>query len=365
MMEMMYPDLFDSEDSMVGTASHELGESMVRSHAAGGADFPMPDDTIGQMASNGVLITQEMYDGAKMYADAMRDIMVETGVFGGKNLRIEQRVAMPRIHAESWGTPDFALFDSKSLTIYLTDYKFGHRIVEVFECWQLIEYSVGLLDEFTKGGGWVDQQITIVFTIVQPRAFHREGPIRSWTVNASDLRAYVNILTATEAAALGPDPMFCVGSECRDCSGRHVCELLQSSAYDVVEYTGKSTPVELTAPALGRELYTLTQAATLLKARITGLSAQAEGIIHTGQVVPGWKLEAGQGHQKWTVTAVEAIGLGDMLGVDLRKPETPCTPKQAISKGIDASVISGYSETPSTGLRLVPDNGNKAKEVFN
>jgi hypothetical protein len=56
--------------------------------------------------------------------------------------------------------------------------------------------------------------------------------------------------------------------------------------------------------------------------------------------------------------------MGDMMGIDLRKPPAPCTPKQAIAKGIDSAVISQYSETPAGALKLVADNGNKAREVF-
>ena len=55
--------------------------------------------------------------------------------------------------------------------------------------------------------------------------------------------------------------------------------------------------------------------------------------------------------------------MGDMLRHDLRNTK-PITPKQALKLGIDEAVITEYSSTPRTGLTLVPDNGNKAKQLF-
>jgi hypothetical protein len=55
--------------------------------------------------------------------------------------------------------------------------------------------------------------------------------------------------------------------------------------------------------------------------------------------------------------------MGDMLGKDLRKKEA-ITPKQAIKLGVDETVIKAYSTQPRTGVKIVPDNGNKAKQVF-
>lgn len=362
MMEALHPETEESDDAKEGTASHELAAMMVRSYARAGLEWP--GNAVGRAASNGVIWSEESFEGALMYADHVREIMTRTGVFGGPGLCIEQRVNIPRIHSESWGTPDLTLFDPSAGVLYVVDYKFGHRVVDVVENWQLIEYAIGRLDEITGGNGLQDQHIRIVMTVVQPRAYHRKGPIRSWEVWGSDLRPYANTLEATEAAALGPNPTTRTGPECLDCSARHACETLQQAAMGAIAYVGKPTPALLPPMAMGLEKRLLEQAATLIKARLTGLDAQIEATIRSGQVVPGWGLEPGQTRQRWTVPADEVFTLGDMVGVNLRKPAEPVTPKQAIKAGIDETVINAYSETPSGAMKLVEQSSAATAAIF-
>ena len=356
----MHPDTEETDAALEGTASHELAAVMVRSMARAMTGFPERDKTVGQCAENGWEWDDESYDGALMYAETVREVMIRTGVF---NPSIEQRVSIDRIHPESWGTPDCALWDSKNATLYVYDYKYGHKVVEAFENWQLIEYTTGILDELTAGNGLVDQTIKVVMTIVQPRAFHRSGPVRSWTVTASDLRGYVNQLIDVEAAALGDDPTTCTGGECSDCSARHACDTHGQAAMGALHYLGQPTPAPLDADSLAIELRMMRDAFVLIKARKSGLEAQAEGLIASGETVKGYALEAGQGRQRWTVSAEEVFGMGDLVGIELRKT-APITPKQALTAGIDASVISGYSETPSTALKLVESTKTTAHAVF-
>ena len=56
--------------------------------------------------------------------------------------------------------------------------------------------------------------------------------------------------------------------------------------------------------------------------------------------------------------------MGDLLGEDIRKPAQLDTPAQCRKKGIDDAVIALYSETPKTAIKLVKDDGSKARQVF-
>ena len=50
--------------------------------------------------------------------------------------------------------------------------------------------------------------------------------------------------------------------------------------------------------------------------------------------------------------------------VDPRKPVDLDTPTKLIKLGIDETVINLYSETPSTGFKLVEMSGAKLRNIF-
>ena len=364
LMELMHPETEESQKSKDGTATHQLGEMMIDSFARGGVSFPAPEQVVGQTADNGVVWEQWMYDAALLYAEDVRDVMQSTGVFGGPNLKIEQRVHNRRIHEESWGTPDCSLFDQRQGVLYVWDGKFGHKVVDAFENWQMVEYATGLVDEITGGNGWEEQHIRLVLTIIQPRAQHRDGPVRRWRLQASDLRPYANYMEWVEHRALSGEAACRTGPECKHCSARGACDTLAQAVGDAGQYVSQPISVELSPQDLAVELNIVRTLAKVIEARKDGLEAQAEGMITAGHDIPGFALERGQGRQKWNTSDDQVFALGDMLGIDLRNPPQPVTPKQAIKKGIDESVIKDYSETPSTGLKLVESNKTVAATVF-
>ena len=358
-MEMMYPETEESDAAREGTASHELAAVMAESASRARTDWPT--HAVGQAASNGVVWSQESYDGAEMYAEDIYDVMTSTSVFTPK---IEQRVDISCIHSASWGTPDCWLFDKNLWTLYVWDYKFGHRPVEVRDNWQMTEYVAGILAIIEAEHDLGDNYIKVVMTIVQPRAPHRDGPIRRWTVRASGLRPAFERLIDVEAAALGPDPGTCTGAECRDCAARHACDTLQAADGSVMDFVGTPIPVNLDADALGTELVLLNKAEAILKARKSGLTAQAEGLIQSGENVPGFALEQGYGRQKWSEDSASIVQMCDLLGIDVRKPVEPKTPKQVLKLGVDESVIKEYSFIPRTDAKLVPSTQTLASAVF-
>ena len=362
-LELMYPEQYESDASREGTASHELAERLLDC-ARRGQPYPTADEVVGQTASNGVVWRIDSYEGARMYAEDVAAVMHSTRVFGGPGLLIEQRVHASRVHAESWGTPDCALYDKEAHALYLWDYKFGHGPVEVVENWQLLTYAQGVIERlFGDKAGLLDGKLRIVLRIVQPRAIHRDGPIRQWALDDGLLRGYVNTLADVEAAALGDNPPTRVGPMCKYCNARHACATLQAAAWQAVELSGTATPAELDGPGMSVEIRQLRAAKAVLEARLSGVEAQAEQTIREGKPVPGWALEGQRGRERWTVEPDELFAIGDMMQVDLRNV-SPCTPKQAIKRGIDASVIKEYSDTPQTGVKLVESTKTAAHAAF-
>lgn len=362
-MAQTYPDTEESQASREGTAAHEIGAQLITDAKTNRVQNHSASDWVGITASNGVLFTEEMFDSAKEYADDVIRVMRKKSIFGGEHLRIEQRVEIPKVHEINWGTPDCCIYHAAGNALYLWDFKHGFEVVEAFENWQGLDYLAGIID-LLGIDGHTDQVTTVHLRIAQPRAFHREGTIREWVVTASDLRAYFNTLNANAHEALGPNAKFRTGSHCKYCTGRHACPAALKAGLGMYEAVSKPVPVELSPDALGLQLSIVKRARKQLEYLESGFETQASALIKKGVMVPGWSVEQKIGRQKWDKPVEEVIALGYMLNLDLRKPVDAITPMQAKKLGIDDAVIMAYSTHPRTGLAIVPDNGNKAKQVF-
>lgn len=337
-MRKLYPDDEDSPSAMEGTAAHWVASEMLlgRTHTA------------GELAPNGIAVTEEMLDGAEMYADALAPYL--------DGAKIETQIRCANVHADCYGTPDFIRLNQDTMVV--ADYKYGHRHVEVFENWQLIAYAEGEMFYWHGNGN-----LKIIFLIVQPRSYHRDGPVREWHLPASELPSYVERLRAACIAAEQPDAPCVPSIHCQDCSASHACQALQNAAYSALDIAGQSAPLELTPEATGLELRIIEWAMERLKARQSGLAEQAQSLLRSGTSVPGYALEAGTGREKWAKSVDEVIALGSMMGVNVSKPGV-ITPKQAIKAGLPAELVRTYSETPVGEVKLVRSNEKQLRKVF-
>lgn len=348
-MSELYPETETSEASREGTAAHEVMEALLKD----GELFP-----IGHICSNGVAVTDDMVYGATLIANAVREVR---GPTSNGELRVEQRIDMPSIHPDCWGTPDVSLYIGSELHVW--DYKFGYGFVEVYKNWQLIEYVEGLLRHYDIDG-YADQHLMIHMHIVQPRCYHPEGQIRTWSIRASDMRALFNEARAFEAAAAADNAPCRVSEECNHCPARHACPTLQHAALNACDRAGESNPFDLPPDALGYEAATLDRSITLMQARMTGLQAQIESKLQAGQFVPHWALKRGQGKTIWRVPAEQVAAFGDMMGVDLRKKMDVITPTQAKKLKLDVALIEPFTEYVPGSLKVERDDGSLAARVF-
>lgn len=354
-LEARYPETEESPDARDGTAAHWAVSETLAGRLV----------DVGEMAPNGIFLTKEMVDGADLICD---DITRELAglPFGLKPSQgqIEQRVQIPAIHSQSWGTPDysFCVQAGERTTILLYDYKFGHKHVEVYENWQLIEYLAGVMN--TLPWPVKDQFIDVRARIVQPRSFHRDGPVRRWDFNASAVRAQINIASHAAHEALGPNPVARTGPECYGCKARAHCPTLQASAYRIVDEAKRPQPLELPPAALGLELSMLRKAQVLLDARVSGLEAQAMSQIKAGKNVRMFAIEHTAGRESWTVPAEQVIAVAKMLDLDIAKPPEPITPNQAREKGLDPALVAQFSKRSPGGAKLVEQDSTDAKRIF-
>lgn len=335
-LSAQFPDT-DGEEAKEGDAAHWLASEWLRKGV-------MPPDIV---APNGVVIDEEMREHVAGYVAFIR---AEAG--GNLTLALEERIEIPAIHPDCFGTPDATWTVPRVL--HIVDFKYGHGYVEAFENWQMLAYAARDLPE-----DWV-----VAIAIYQPRSYHRDGPIRRWRYPAGELETYVASLRSAAHEAMGNNPATVVGPHCKHCPARHVCKALQASALDALETVSDATPAELTPLALSVELKLLRRAEADISARLAGLEAQAMAAIQSGTLVPGWAIEHTTGREEWTVPAAQIFSLGTIAGVNLAKDPQPITPAQARKAGIDADMVAQFCQRKPGTAKLAPLDVNAARKAF-
>lgn len=329
-LSMPYLDTPETDEQAEGTAGHWVASSMAEGVIV----------VVGQQAPNGVAVDDEMIEGAIMYLEAIEGRLKQSAV--------EKRLEIPEVHPQCWGTPDYREYNPATRTLRIIDYKYGHRFVEVYENVQLAAYASGAMSEW----GLHDLATFVEFCIVQPRCFHKEGPVRWWKTPASNLRPLVNRLSNAAHRALAPEPVALTGDHCLFCAARHVCTAQRRATAAIVDFSMTADYMLSEPDAIARELDVLEAAALRLESRITGLQQQATALIRQGLRVPGRKLESSSGHRKWTVPLEHVVALGKMFNKDLMQKPKTITPAQAIQQGIDESIVSDYCAASPGALKL-------------
>jgi hypothetical protein len=315
----------------------------------------------------GYSVDYDMIHGARLWARTLKY---------GANSGVP--VIISRIHPTAcWGEPDGWTYDGIEQTLHVPDYKYGFDLVEAFENWQVMAYAVGLIDTLNLD----DQTTKVVMTIVQPRAFHPRGPVRTWVVMADQLRAYANIMhnAAVRALQKNPPPEVKAGPHCKTLHCRAAkanrCPVLQRAAGSIAEWMREGeSPLELPVEALGTEWTILQAARAVLDARLEGVSAQVEELLRKGQRVPGARMESGGAPLKWKkgVTIDDIVGLGNVIARNLRTVNADpnsrkcavVTPTQAIKAGLDEAMVKLYAEPIPGAMKLVADDGTEARKAF-
>ncbi len=347
-----------SEARLDGRAFHEVAQSILNNFKDPVANQILP---VGWMSGDSVLIADEIFESAKVYAD---DVMAYCNTDKLRDdLQVEKRVCTDHLSDDTYGFVDAYVYDPQTMTLTVWEGKYGHSYVSEFENWQLISYVSGILEEMVING-ISDQMISVDMRVAQPRCFSSPS-VRSWKCKASDLRAHVNTIIAAAAQALNAGQCK-VGTWCGTCPARHVCTTLQRVNYQGIDYESNAQGNLLSGNDLSLELTILRRAETALKARLSGVESQVLSDIKRGNSIPGFTSQQGYGRKRWKkdTPVDEVIAMGDMMDIDLRKPVQLDTPAQAIKKGLGESVISMYSETPLGKVKIVEQNNDELRRTF-
>lgn len=237
LMQARFPDS-DTEDSARGTCAHWVVEQVLKFNqhleqwrdvellylANGMATTRKAYDAISPQKpedKQAILFTfivdQDMLDAMNVMITYVRGLEL----FQGAEIFSEMRVYPGRAfnRNDCWGTADVTSLLRSAQMIEVVDYKHGFVPVNVTAL-QLVLYLIGAFLKFKDEAPDLQR---FKATIVQPRAYHADGPIRSIEYTAQQLSAYVDWFAERAAATDDPNAPRTPGDHCRWCKARGVC----------------------------------------------------------------------------------------------------------------------------------------------
>lgn len=344
-MERHAPPRPESDDAKEGTAAHWVGEMVLTGQA------PDTISLVDRRAPNGVIVTGEMAEYVDIYVDHIRGR-------GIADQKIEHSFKFDAGGVDITGTSDAVAFDGT--TMFVDDLKYGYRIVDAWENWQLLVYAMGAI--LSAPNHVVPQRITM--SIIQPRPYHRGGPVRSWTIDYATLNEFYKQLCHHAALAATDDAPLQSGSHCHYCDARFECPAMQQAGMNAIDVICSGTNDVLSPGGLSIELTNLRRAKTVLESRLAALEEMAKERVKAGTIIPGYDIQRSYGHAKW-IPAVDAATLEALTGKVLSESKL-VTPAEAKRRGVSDEIVKAFTERPDNGFKLVQvDLDRTAKELFN
>jgi hypothetical protein len=283
-----------------GTALHGLAERSWRERLPASA-------YVGDVIDE-IIIDEDRAEAVAVYTGYLERIVLEDG----GELRLEHHFDLGELWPALFGTCDAVHITATTLRII--DAKFGRgHVVDPVNNTQLAIYGVGayrtLLPELPQTIEWIE------LVIVQPRAAHRDGPIRTWRMHVTDLWSWQTVLVERLQATLDPDAPLAAGDWCIFCPARDRCPALRDHALAEARMQfGQAPPApQLLSP---QEIAQVLAQVDLVDEWIHAVKAHALALAESGVVLPGWKLVPRRSTRQWkqpeaTVPMLRAMGYGD------------------------------------------------------
>lgn len=294
------PSIFAVE----GTVAHDLCEKLV----TGQTNILELTDRIGENVKHSgfdIEITQDMVDACATYQRVTSELMDGLKAEGKPAPIVEEvegRVCASSIDKDLWGTGDYILYQ-KGNKLYVVDFKYGKGVpVDVKENKQMAIYAVGAQD---SGAGTAFDQVTLV--IVQPRAPHKDGPVRYWTTPKDWMHHFRKELAVAVDETQKKDAELKAGDHCRWCKAKAVCPAISNAVQKQAQKDFAVMPADNDKKTGGLPLVTemtpLKMAQALqweknISLWFDSLRHHVQGLLESGQEVPGYKLVKGRSNRK-------------------------------------------------------------------
>lgn len=346
--------------ALEGTAAHTLGEWCLEQQKDA-------EDFLGdfiEVDSNGVQakfeVTEEMAEAVQVYVDFVRKTLQP-----GDVLLLEQKIKLDKLDppAPMFGTSDCNIYRPSEKTLFVFDYKHGAGVpVEVKGNKQLKYYALGSLLALAEHL----QCEKVVYGIIQPRAPHPDGPIRTDETSVGDLLDFAGDLVEAVEETLKPNAPLKAGSHCKFCSAAAVCPAKRDQAFSLAQMDfedfvpEKIDPRHMSIETVSNMLKVIPQ----IEDWIRSLRAYAQSQLETGEAVPGWKLVNKRATRVWVdhnkvKDWAKKAGLenDEIFESKLKSPAQleKVVGKKNLPEELVTAVSSGYTLAPESDKRQAVD----------
>lgn len=277
-------------------------------------------------------VTAGMADAISVFLQVARSHRTE-----GSKILIEQRIQFKQ-HKDGYGTVDYAEIAGNRLDV--DDYKHGIGVaVDVEHNPQVMYYAYGILQDHPEIKD-------VYLRIVQPRAFHPEGPVRLWVTTADVIREWAETELIPAMNAVEIDNSLDAGKWCRFCPAKLVCPLMKSLFGAAMQANPKNIP-NLSDEELGRS-YQYTEA---VKSYLKAMEEETFRRLNLGREVPDVKLVYKKANRVFKDGALEVFR--DKFGGEAYTEPELKTPAQMEALGGEAKeMVKSWAYTPVTGLTV-------------
>ncbi|HTP77728.1 MAG TPA: DUF2800 domain-containing protein [Rhizomicrobium sp.] len=378
-LSALAPPEKESIHSARGTAAHEIAERCLR-------DDTMklwPGAFVGEIVKtkeHEIEIDDELAESAHVFVDYVR------GLFPFDTLLVEQNFTLWQIGPpfEAGGTCDAITLKRADRLLEVIDFKNGRGVVDATENKQLRTYALCAL--LTLPQDVLDDVDVIVSTIVQPRASHKEGPIRSEVFALADLIEWTGELLERMALSAQAKREFeendgnrvkfdawaekwLVPGNCTFCPNEGFCPALRKVALSVLPIDAQkwfedpdagalpdmSNSLKVTDPV---ELGHMLDGLERLEDWIRAVRALGHNQAEAGNPPKGWQLAEKIGNRAWIeqnadkhVVNLQGLGL-KLPDIYVRKLASPAQIEAKLGKK-KKDLLKPFFHNPVKGVNLV------------
>lgn len=307
----------------------------------------------------GIEVDEEMVSGVQVALDTVKAVL---DAYPDAVLHTECRVSLRFLgRPDMFGTADVVIWSPSARVITVIDFKYGKGVVvEAKDNLQLGMYGLGAA--FDVSGEDVERVDT---WIVQPRAWHADGPVRGDTMNHEALPVLGRKLLRAAEATEDPKAPLVAGEHCRFCPASPVCPAKAAHAQSVTMTAFDGEVLDIPAPEkLDHETFLRAlNAADQIEIWLKAVRAHAQRMLEVGEEIPGWKLVQRRAMRKWKdeylVREWAVLTDDDLLGSVYESSLRSVAQVEKIAKKAGVDLPTELYEKVSSGVTMAPEHDTR------